>query len=78
MAPDHRPGNIVAVDKEQVRTVRRQAFGFTLPSLGLLDRSDKPEELEQITATVAEARQRGDGTWVLTGKLFTPWRMIGW
>ena len=59
-------GDIVAVDKEQVRTVRRQAFGFTLPSLGLLDRSDKPEELEQITATVAEARQRGDGTWVLT------------
>ena len=54
------------VDREQVRTVRRQAFGFKLPGLGLLDRGDKPDEIEQITATVAQARQRSDETWVIT------------
>ena len=69
-------GEIVAVDREQVRTVRRQAFGFTLPSLGLLDRSDKPEEIEQITAVVAEARRRADGTWVLTLEDGAVWAQI--
>lgn len=59
-------GEIVAVDREQVRKVRRQAFGFTLPSLSLLDRSDKPDEIEQVTAVVANARQRADGNWILT------------
>lgn len=59
-------GEIVAVDKDQVRKVRRQAFGFKLPSLNILERSDKPEEIEQIFATVTEAHQRADQTWVVT------------
>ncbi|MDB5423676.1 MAG: hypothetical protein JWQ29_1092 [Phenylobacterium sp.] len=58
-------GDIVAVDKEQVTKVKRQAFGFSLPSLSLFDRADKPAPLENLSATVAHAYQRGDGAWVL-------------
>jgi len=58
-------GDIVAVDKEQVTKVKRQAFGFSLPTLNLFDRADKPAPLESLSATVARAYQRGDGAWVL-------------
>ena len=63
--------DIVAVDQQQVQKVRRQAFGLKLPTLSLFDRGGggdgaaKPEELSEIAATVADARQRADGTWVL-------------
>jgi len=58
-------GDIVAVDKEQVAKVKRQAFGFSLPALNLFDHADKPAPLERLSATVERANQRGDGTWVI-------------
>lgn len=65
-------GEIVVVDRERANKVRRQAFGFSLPSLSILDRpsrapgSDKPPEpLDRLTATLARGYQRGDGKWVL-------------
>ena len=35
-------GDIVVVDRRQAQEVRRQAFGFTLPSLTLFDRGRGP------------------------------------
>jgi hypothetical protein len=58
-------GDVVAVDHEQVAAVRRQAFGFSLPSLSLFDHGDKSEASERITAQVAKAYQQPDGKWVL-------------
>ncbi|MFL5298421.1 MAG: hypothetical protein ACJ798_18750 [Phenylobacterium sp.] len=58
-------GDIVVVDREQARKVRRQAFGFTLPSLSLFERGEKPEELETVQAKVVGVRQNGAGKWVL-------------
>ena len=58
-------GAVVAVDHSQVQAVRRQAFGFSLPSLALFDRGAKPEALDQLTAKVARAYQAADGAWVL-------------
>ena len=61
-------GEIVVVEKEQMKAVRKQAFGFSLPSLSLFDRSDKgeaAEPLDQITATLSGAYRTGSGKWVL-------------
>ena len=44
-------GDIVVVDREQARKVRRQAFGFTLPSITLFERGEKPEEISTMNET---------------------------
>jgi hypothetical protein len=57
-------GEIVAVDHEQIATVRRQAFGFSLPSLTLFDRNEKAPE-ERLALNVTSAREQPDGKWLL-------------
>jgi len=46
-------GDIVVVNREQARKVRRQAFGFTLPSISLFERGEKPEEINTVQGKVA-------------------------
>jgi len=58
-------GDIVVVDREQARKVRRQAFGFTLPSLSLFERGEKPEEIDTMQGKIAAARQNSGGKWVI-------------
>jgi hypothetical protein len=58
-------GEIVVVDHERVAKVKRQAFGFSLPSLSLFEHTDKPQELEQVTGVVAHASLGGDNKWML-------------
>lgn len=58
-------GDIVVVDREQARTVRRQAFGFALPSISLFEKGETQEELENVKSTVTAARQNGAGKWVI-------------
>jgi len=58
-------GDIVVVDREQARAVRKQAFGFTLPSLSLFERGEKPEQLNHVTGVVETARQNGNGMWTI-------------
>lgn len=69
-------GDIVVVDREQARAVRKQAFGFTLPSLSLFERGEKPEEIDHVTATIAVARTSPDGKWVLRLEDGAVWRQI--
>jgi hypothetical protein len=65
MAAAEKSGDLVAIDREQRRVVRRQAFGLTLPSLAIFDKGEKPEEADRVTATLAEAHQIVGGKWVL-------------
>jgi hypothetical protein len=58
-------GDIVVVDREQARKVRRQAFGFTLPSLAMFEKGEKQEDIDNTTGTVAAARQNGARKWVI-------------
>src|SRR4051812_14617673 len=58
-------GDIVVVDREDARKVRRQAFGLPLPSLSLFDRGESEEELGTLTAQVRAARLDATGRWVL-------------
>jgi hypothetical protein len=58
-------GDLVTLDREQRRAVRRQAFGLALPAFTLFDRGEKPEEADRLTATVASAHQDAYGKWIL-------------
>ncbi|MET0274135.1 MAG: hypothetical protein ABW360_14205 [Phenylobacterium sp.] len=58
-------GDIVVVDREQARKVRRQAFGFALPSLALFEKGEKQEEIDNATGAVAAARQSASRRWVI-------------
>ncbi len=60
-------GDVVAVDKAQVATVKRQAFGFSLPSLTIFDRGDKQASapLTNISGVVESAYLQGGNAWVV-------------
>lgn len=58
-------GDIVVVDREQARGVRRQAFGFHMPAITLFERGERPEEVNTVTGTVSAARVNAAGKWVV-------------
>jgi len=66
MAQAESSGDLMTLDREQRRAVRKQAFGLTLPTLEIFNRGEKPEEANQITAKVAGASQNASGRWVIT------------
>lgn len=58
-------GDIVVVDREVAKAARRQAFGFSLPSLDIFKGAEeKPEEADQLSTVVTSAYRGGDGKWV--------------
>jgi hypothetical protein len=59
-------GDVVVVDREQARKVRRQAFGFTMPSMSLFSRGEKPEEITSADGVIASARKLNTGKWEVT------------
>jgi hypothetical protein len=59
-------GDLVAIDREQRRKARRQAFGFTLPSLAFLERGERVEEANHLAATVADVGRNALEEWVVT------------
>ncbi|MFI4965019.1 MAG: hypothetical protein ACHP9T_06595 [Caulobacterales bacterium] len=56
-------GDIVVVNREQARKVRRQAFGFSLPSISLFERGEKPDEIASAEGKIASARKTLSGKW---------------
>lgn len=58
-------GDVLVIDREQVRAARRQAFGFDLSALSVFDRGDKPEVIDKVSTTVERAYLQGDGHWLL-------------
>ena len=69
-------GDIVVVDREQARKVRRQAFGFSLPSISLFEKGETQQELENVNGEVDVARQDGSGKWILKLKDGAVWAQI--
>jgi hypothetical protein len=69
-------GDIVVVDREQARKVRRQAFGLSLPSLSLFDKGESEEELNNVTAQVQSARQDGTGRWTVKLDSGATWTQV--
>ncbi len=69
-------GDLVAVDREQRRAVRRQTFGFTLPALTIFDRGEPAAELNRMEVKIAAASQDGFGKWIVTLDDGAVWRQV--
>ena len=76
MAQAEAKGDLVTIDREQRRAVRRQAFGLTLPTLAMFDRGEKGEEADRITAKIASAVTTGGGKLIVTLDDGAVWRQI--
>ena len=59
-------GQLVVVDREQVKAVRRQAFGFTLPAFDVFGHNAHEEKIDKVSETVESARLNGEGHWVMS------------
>lgn len=60
-----RTGNLVAMDRQQVRKTRRSLFGLSLPDLGLFGDSENDDGPSEIATTIKAARQDSRGTWTI-------------
>lgn len=69
-------GDLVAVDKAQRQQVRRQAFGFSLPSLTIFDKGEKPAEVNRLEVVIKSAHQESLGKWVFEMEDGAVWRQI--
>ena len=59
-------GELVAMDRQQVRRTRRSLFGLALPDLGIFgDDNDEEEEATRIESTVRAATQNSLGKWII-------------
>jgi hypothetical protein len=48
-------GEVVVVDRTQARAARRQAFGFSMPSLDIFKRGEPEAELDRVQFTLTRA-----------------------
>ena len=69
-------GEVVIVDRAQARAARRQAFGFNLSALSIFDRAATKDEINNLTATAAEAYRGRDGKWIIVLDDGAHWRQI--
>ena len=71
-------GDVVVVTREHVQQVRRQAFGFSLPSIDLLGAfaggAKKGEGFDRLTLALQEVHRGKDGHWVLQGEDGAVWK----
>lgn len=67
-------GQVVVIDREQAKAVRRQAFGFSLPAFTLFDRgATKEEPVDRITIELSDAYKNGERKWVMTSNEGVVW-----
>jgi hypothetical protein len=69
-------GQVVVLDREAARNVKRQAFGFSIPSINLFSKGEKEEEVNKLSDTIKSARERPDHRWVFELQSGGVWRQI--
>ncbi len=75
-------GQVVVVDKERAREVRKDIFGLQLPSLDIFNRGgggkllSAAEDVDRLTETIRKASQQADGKWVFELQNGAVWRQI--
>jgi hypothetical protein len=72
-------GQVVVVNREQAREVRRDVFGLTLPSLDIFGRKGiaaTGEDVDRLVTTVKTAHLDADGRWVLELDTGAVWRQV--
>lgn len=73
-----RSGDVVVLDREQMRETRRGLFGFAMPSLDIFNRGadEEEEEIDNVSYVVRTAREGRDGYWVFSMEDGSVWRQI--
>jgi hypothetical protein len=56
-------GDLVVMDRQQIRKTRRSLFGLALPDLGVFGDSSSLGDAAQLETTIKVARQDGNGRW---------------
>ncbi|MEI9964875.1 MAG: hypothetical protein WDM92_09305 [Caulobacteraceae bacterium] len=76
-------GQVVVVDRDQARQVRREVFGLALPSLDIFEGAARgpasaanQDDIDRVTDTVKRAWMTGDGKWVVELDGGAVWRQI--
>jgi hypothetical protein len=67
-------GDVVVVDRAQVHEAKRQTFGFNINLGPIFDRGGKVDKVEELTTSVASARQNPEGRWIVTTAEGQVWR----
>ena len=67
-------GQVVIIDREQAKAVRRQAFGFNFPAINFLPRPAKTEAEDRVSVELAGAHTDSEGKWVMTTTEDAVWR----
>jgi hypothetical protein len=67
-------GQVVVVDRDQVRTVRRQAFGFNIPTLSFFGRGGREEEVDNVMVELTGASSSWQGKWTFVTKDDAVWQ----
>ena len=77
-------GQVMVVDREQAKQVRKEVFGLQLPSLDIFnlgggkgaERVAKGDEVDRLLATVRQASRAGDGRWTIELDTGAVWRQL--
>lgn len=69
-------GQVVVVDQAKAREIRRQSFGFALPSLSVLNLAGKGEGVNRLETTIESAREIADGRFVIHTVDGATWRQV--
>ncbi len=69
-------GQVVVIDREQAKAVRRQAFGFNLPSLNIFSRgaAKSDEGFDHLNLDIASVHHSSQGKWVFVATDGAVWR----
>jgi hypothetical protein len=76
MVQAEKSGDIVVVDRQQVREAKRAAFGLEIPHFTLFDRGDKPEQIDRISGVAESAYVNAAGKWVVVLEDGAKWVQI--
>ncbi|MGH7027173.1 hypothetical protein [Brevundimonas sp.] len=72
-----RQGEVVVVDRGQIREARRQLFGFEMPALpSMFARDEAKERIDAVETTLLSAGQGLDGKWLFRLADGSEWRQI--
>lgn len=69
-------GQVVVVDREQVKTVRRQSFGFSIPSMSIFTHGPKEDDINNVTVDLSGGHTGPDGKWRFVTVEDAVWRQI--
>ena len=70
-------GQLITMDRQQVRRTRRSLFGLSLPNLGIFgEDNEDEEEASRIESTVRSASQNANGKWIIVLEDGARWLQI--